>query len=133
LEKVTPTTFYYWDKRVRQEASKTMELPLGRVQSHTGRKHCRSSKSMAERRMQPASAGHVVAADRGQGLSGQRLTSDDPRVHFVWNSKLEVSVPAHCVEALHCILECCARETADDSRHGAGRAGAFQEILVGSR
>lgn len=98
-ERVSVNTFYYWAKRVRLPAV-TASLPV----PHRGRRRgCQS--------LQPTSAAVGI--------------SDVALVRFCWNAAVEVLVPAECLGAIRCLVECLRHAPAE-------RADAFHEVVVSS-
>lgn len=133
LESVSTTTFYYWEKRVRQEPRKAAIKPVERVRRNSAGAVGQLGRPRAKRRGLPSTGDQAMATYHAQLPGGEQLMTAEPMVHFRFNSKLQVSVPAHCVEALHCLLQWCSRERADQSDNVASQAGVFQQVLVGSR
>lgn len=133
LEGVSTTTFYYWEKRVQQGPHQAAIEPVERVRSDGSRGSGQLRKLMAKQRGLPSNVEQAMKTDHVHLPAGDQLMLSEPRVNFTFNSKLHVSVPANCVQALHCVLEWCAREGAEHSTHAAGPASSFQQVLVGSR
>lgn len=101
-EEVPLHTFYYWGKR------------LGRPSK--GSRHSGSR--------QPGGKAGGVSPEKGAGaMNGEDYA---PLVHFAWGSKLRMSVPADCVDAIRCVLEYANQE--QDERRDA--AGAFREVIL---
>ena len=99
-EGVSVNTFYYWARRVGTSSSRTIPV---RRKATTGNK------------CEQASRAHV-AAD----------TSNPAVVRFHLGAAVEVSVPAHCVDAIRCLAECVQQSRREHS-------DAFREVVVGPR
>jgi hypothetical protein len=99
-EGVSVNTFYCWARRVGTGSSRT--APLRRnATAGVGREQ--------------ASRAHV-AAD----------TPNPAVVRFHLGAAVEVSVPAHCVDAIRCLAECVQHSRREHS-------DAFREVVVGPR
>lgn len=99
-EGVSVNTFYYWARRVRSEVTTTASIAPS---NEAGRGRGRGK--------------HVdVAANH----------SSPALVRFQFHAAVEVFVPAHCFEALRCLMECVQQARPES-------AGAFREVLVGAR
>jgi hypothetical protein len=97
-ERVSVNTFYYWAKR--------MGLRSTRARS--------TQRDVAsERHHEPVCHGHVSAANTAL-------------VHFRLGAAVEVSVPAHCVDAIRCLAECIQQSRREHS-------DVFREVVVGPR
>ena len=96
-EKIPVHAFYYWGKR------------LGRP-------------SRGNRQARGKSGG--VSPEKGAGaMNGEHSA---PLVHFAWGSKLRMSVPADCMDAIRCVLEY-ANKNGDELRDSGG---AFREVVL---
>ena len=96
---VTPHTFYYWKKRV-----------------------ARSS----EKRRDPAEGERVKKSGRQVTATLMESQSNGALVTFTWGSTLRISVPAHCIDAIRCVLECTGQ-----SGHGARNSRkTFQQVVL---
>ena len=96
-ENVGPHAFYYWSKQLGRSKRKTTE---------------RTRESDAS----------CVGPEDAQTLTpgaGEAL------VHFTWNSRLQFSVPADCLEAIRSVLELAS--ASDEER----KASSFQQVIVG--
>jgi len=109
LEKVTPSSFYYWSRHFRQAEQ---ELP-----SAIPRRCRRDSK-----------AGRPVAKDSDPSSGNAEPIAS--MVHFAWNSNLQVSIPAHCLDAIRSVLEW-AHERVEESPNVS--ANSFQQVIASSR
>ena len=96
---VTPHTFYYWKKRLGHSSEKR--------------------RNLAERELGRKSGEAVTATPRDSKSHG-------PLITFTWGSALLISVPAHCVDAIRCVLEC-ARQSGHDPSHSRK---PFQEVVL---
>ena len=96
---VTPHTFYYWKKRLGRSSEKRRDL--------------------AERKLGKKSGGEVAATPIGSKSNGALVT-------FTWGSTLHISVPAHCVDAIRCVLEYASQLTDDPS----DSMKSFQEVVL---
>lgn len=109
-EKVTPSTFYYWSKRLRQgEPPVPAAIP--------SRPHCDSE---SDRLREP------VAKTCKQPAVGAGPTG--PMVHFVWNQNLQLSIPSHCLDAIRSVLEW-SREGVAETPHAFEPASAFHQVF----
>ncbi len=92
-EKIGTHRFYYWDKR------------LG------GRSTARRRSSAGQRAGKPRGVARVDSAE------------SPLMVHIRWGSKVQISIPANCVDAIRCVLE-----------HATGQldepGGAFRQVVV---
>ena len=108
-ERVSVNTFYYWSRRVGSVAT-----------------------SNAAQRVRPTSSPASVArGSRAFGEHGPRaeLATSGARggeVRFRFDASVEVSVPAECLDAIRCLVECVGR-------HRVERDAAFREIVVATR
>jgi|SRR5271157_1669416 len=98
-EHVSVHTFYYWAKRVGSNSVRPSS-------SGTGKASRRSRSSLKH-------------ASTSGGTSNAAL------VRFYWNAAVEVSVPADCLDAIHCLAECLQHTHTE-------RSDAFQELVVRS-
>jgi len=112
LEKVTPSTFYYWSRHFRQAEQ---ELPS-------------ASPKRSRRDSDAAHLHQPVAKDSDPSTGGAQ--SMGPMVHFAWNSNLQVSVPAHCLDAIRSVLEW-TQERVDESSNTS--ANSFRQVIASSR
>ena len=110
LEKVTPSSFYYWSRHFRQA-----EQELSSVRPK--RRHPDSD-----------AADQPAAKDSDRSTDGYQ--SMGTMVHFAWNSNLQVSIPAHCLDAIRSVLEW-TRERVEESPNES--ANSFQQVLASSR
>jgi len=110
LENVTPSSFYYWSRHFR-------EAEQGLTSANPNRRH-----SDSDAYDQPAAK---VSAPSTGGAH-----SMDPMVHFAWNSNLQVSIPAHCLDAIRSVLEW-SHQRVDESPSES--ATSFQQVLASSR
>jgi hypothetical protein len=110
LEKVTPSSFYYWSRHFRQA-----EQELSSVSP--------------KRRRPDSDAAHLPAAKDSDPSTGSTEPTA-PMVHFAWNSNLQVSIPAHCLDAIRSVLEW-AHERVEESPNES--ANSFQQVLASSR
>ena len=110
LEKVTPSSFYYWSRHFRQAEQKlTSASPK-----------CRHPDSDA--------AGQPAAKDSDRSTDGDQ--SMGTMVHFAWNSNLQVSIPAHCLDAIRSVLEW-THQRVEESPNAS--ANSFQQVNASSR
>lgn len=92
---VAPHTFYYWRKQLRGS------------EGGGGR----SNRTLPDRQQS-------VGKKEAEGHSNRSVC-------FAWGSALRVTVPAECVDAIRCVLECVTvTEPGDKS------SGSFQEVVV---
>jgi hypothetical protein len=99
-EGVSVNTFYYWARRVGPSSTATAQV---------------GQNGTAGRGLEEASRGHIVAG-----------TSDPALVRFHFNAAVEVSVPAHCLDVICCLVECLQQPRRAHSE-------AFREVVVGPR
>ena len=92
-EKIGTHAFYYWDKR------------LG------GRSNARRRSAAGQCAGKP---GGAVRLDK-EGPS--------PMVHFTWGSKVQISIPADCIDAIRCVLEHATHELDEP-------VSAFRQVVV---
>jgi len=110
LEKVTPSSFYYWSRHFRQaEQELTSSSPK--------RRHADRDKV------------HLPAAKDSDPLTGSAEPTA-PMVHFAWNSNLQVSIPAHCLDAIRSVLEWTHKRVEESPNESAN---LFQEVIASSR
>ncbi len=110
LEKVTPSSFYYWSRHFRQAEQ---ELP----------------SASPKRRRPDSDAAHQPAAKDSDPSTGD-AQSMGPMVHFAWNSNLQVSIPAHCLDTIRSVLEW-AHERVEASPNAS--TNSFQQVIASSR
>jgi hypothetical protein len=96
-------TFYYWGKRL-------------------GRRSRRSRRS--DSRTPSEKARDSVSSDKDAAALGGRHSR--PLVHFTWGSKLRITVPAECVDAIRCVLQHAHQE--EGGLRDAARP--FQEVIL---
>jgi hypothetical protein len=96
-EQVSVNKFYYWAKRVGSDSA-------GPATSEADKVSRRPS---------------VKAAAKTSGATNSAL------VRFSWNTGVEVSVPADCLDAIRCLAESLQHT-------GAEHADAFHELVVKS-
>jgi hypothetical protein len=99
-EGVSVNTFYYWARRVGTGSPRTAPIRRNAASGH-GREQ--------------TSRAHVASG-----------TSNPAVVRFHFNAAVEVSVPAHCVDAIRCLAECIQQSRREHS-------DAFREVVVGPR
>ena len=111
-EKVSVNTFYYWAKRIPAHVIERQRS--GRDGVDAGRRRAKAV-TMSDRSLATRSS------------SGATSTlADNALVHFQWNSGLRVSIPADCLDAIRCVVQC----VQDSSR---GLHDAFHQILIDPR
>ena len=110
-EQVTPSTFYYWSRRLRQEGS-------------TAKARRRRRGDESDRHLEP------VAKTRKQPTVDS--VPSVPMVHFTWNEDLHVSIPAHCMDAIRCVLEW-SREGVSETPKSSGQDSVFHQVLIDAR
>jgi hypothetical protein len=98
-ERVSVHTFYYWAKRVGPNSARRSASAVGNPPRRS-----RPSVKLA------ATTGKIANA---------------VLVRFSWNSGVEVSVPADCLSAIRCLVECLQHTHTE-------RPDAFQELVVRS-
>ena len=97
-EGVSVKAFYYWARRVRTGSPRTTPV-------------------------RPNSTAGQGAEQVSNAAAG---TSNPAVVRFHFNAAVEVSVPAHCVDAIRCLAECVQQSRREHS-------DAFREVVVGPR
>jgi len=97
-ERVSVNTFYYWAKRVGLRSTRARSA---------------QRDGASERSREPVCHAHVSAANTAL-------------VHFRLGAAVEVSVPAHCVDAIRCLAECVQQSRREHS-------DAFCEVVVSPR
>ena len=110
-EQVTPSTFYYWSRRLRQEGL-------------TAKARRRSPGDEADRQLEP------VTKTRKQPTIDSGPST--PMVQFSWNEDLQVSIPAHCLDAIRCVLEW-SREGVTEMPKSPGQDSVFHQVLIDAR
>jgi hypothetical protein len=110
LEKVPPSSFYYWSRHFRQAAQ---EL----------------SSASPKRRHPDRDAVHLPVAKDSDPSTGS-AESTAPMVHFAWNSNLQVSIPAHCLAAIRSVLEWTHQRVEESPNESAS---TFEQVLASSR
>jgi len=98
-ERVSAHTFYYWAKRVGSASVRTPSSTSGSP-PRRGRQSVKDTPTAA-------------------GISSAAL------VRFYCDTGMRVSVPAGCLDAIRCLVECLRRAR-------GGRSDAFQEVVVSS-
>lgn len=101
-EKTAPHTFYYWKKRLGRPANDKRHSLSGRAI----RKGCGE-----------------VSTDKVPTVS-ETAPSSAPLIHFTWDNKFRVSIPATCLGAIRCVLEHATRDP-DEPR---GPVSAFRQV-----
>jgi hypothetical protein len=99
-ERVSVNTFYYWAKRIGLRSTRARSAQWD---------------GASERHREPVLHPPVPAAAANTAL-----------VHFRLGAAVEVSVPAHCVDAIRCLAECVQQSRREHS-------DAFREVVVGPR
>jgi hypothetical protein len=108
-ERVSVKTFYYWSRRV-----------------------CSDTTENAVQRARPTNSEVAVVGGThalgGRGPQGEPATSGvwGSEVRFRFDAAVEVSVPAECLDAFRCLVECVGRLRVE-------RDAAFGEIIVATR
>ncbi len=105
-ERVSVNTFYYWARRVCDAASSSV-IP--------SRPSLRAASPPA--RQQRSAAAREPLTESGS------MRSRGGEVRFRFDAAVEVSVPAECLDAIRCLVECISRRPDD-------RNTAFHEIVV---
>jgi hypothetical protein len=120
-ENVAPHRFYYWSKRLRRQPDRQQRSTSTRTRR--GKPQDRTVRSKCSRAALTASDGRASSTP-GDPSCGESM------VHFTWDSKLRVSIPAHCLDAIRCVLQC-ASHANDGSKDVASPASAFRQVIVG--
>lgn len=102
-ENIPPHRFYYWARQLRSKSS--------------GRRHA-SWQKPAEKDSPVRAHGPV---DAWEGAA-ERM------VRFHWNSKLQVAIPADCLDAIRYVLD---YATQLEEPRGASPARAFRQVIIG--
>ena len=110
-EDVGVHTFYYWSKQ------------LGRKSRQVGR-----SPDRSESRPKPCAAA-ASARNESQKTTREAVGTPAPVVHFTWNWRLSFSVPADCLDAIRCVLECASNDQMA-SRDARPVANAFRQVIA---
>ena len=110
LEKVTPSSFYYWSRHFRQA-----EQELSSVSP--------------KRRHPDSDTVHLPAAKDSDPSTGSAEPTAS-MVYFAWNSNFQVSIPAHCLDAIRSVLEW-TRERVEESPNES--TNSFQQVNASSR
>ena len=110
-ERVSVNTFYYWSRRVGAGAASSAAQ---RAQVSTFPDVVSSgTRALGKRGPQPRTESATIGARNGE-------------VRFLIDAAVEVTVPAECLDAIRCLVECLAR-------HRVRRDAAFHEIVVAPR
>ena len=108
-ERVSVNTFYYWSRRV------------GSVATSSAAQRARPTSSPAA----VATGGRAVG-EHGPQAESTTIDARGGEVRFRFDAAVEVSVPAECLDAIRCLVECVGRRRVE-------RDAAFREIVVASR
>ena len=110
-ERVSVNTFYYWSRRVGAGAASNAAQ---RAQVTTFPKVVASeARALGKRGSQPRIESATISERNGE-------------VRFVIDAAVEVAVPAECLDAIRCLVECLAQRSIQ-------RDAAFHEIVVAPR
>ncbi len=116
-EGMSPSRFYYWVKRVRGELNgngRPIVDSRGRkIKAGTAGTQCKPARTASSR--SPAC---------------EKASASEPMVHFTLDSKLRVSVPAKCLDAIGCVLQL-ARQEKDEPCSDTQAAQAFRQVIIG--
>lgn len=63
------------------------------------------------------------AAGKSHGVARDRHEVAPPMVHFMWGSKVQISIPADCVDVIRCVLDHASRDLGEP-------ASAFRQVVV---
>ena len=118
LEKVTPSAFYYWSRRMREAGAEPAVSP---VSPRRRRRHTESDLLVQS----VAKISRPTTGDTGPAPTA-------PPVHIVWNQDLQVSIPADCLDAIRTVLEWC-REGATESPLVTEQSSPFHQVLANAR
>lgn len=121
-EGVTQHVFYYWAKRLRGSANQR-----GNGMAHSTRSPASKTNELArstKRRPTQTAAEDQRGANPSDSL--------DAIVHFTWESGLQVSVPADCLQAIRCVLEFTPHERRTTTSDPA-TTSAFRQVIVNER
>lgn len=105
-ENIPPHRFYYWARRLRRNSS--------------GRQHA----SLPEPAKKDSRAPVHARVDDGDAREG----SPERMVRFHWNSKVQVAIPADCLDAIRYVLEYATQ--LEESR-GSSLASSFRQVIIG--
>ena len=119
-EGMAPHTFYYWNRRLRRKPNGVRRSRLAR----RARKQSRGRDAAAGRR-----ASAVVAPVEKISTAAEGVPSDEPMIHFTWDSKLCFSIPANCLDAIRCVLEYTVRDN-DKSTDANSLANGFRQLTI---
>ena len=110
-QRVSVNTFYYWSQRVGAVAASSAAQ---RAQVSTFPK--------------AVSSGARALGKRGPQSRAESATSGarNGEVRFFIDAAVEAAVPAECLDAIRCLVECLAR-------HRVERDAEFHEIVVATR
>jgi hypothetical protein len=110
LEKVTPSSFYYWSRHFRQaEQELTSASP----------KHRHPDSNATD---QPAAKNSAPSTGGDQSMGSM--------VHFAWNSNFQISIPAHCLDTIRSVLEWIHQRVEESPNESAN---SFQQVIASSR
>jgi hypothetical protein len=106
-EKVSVASFYYWSRQLGSEGSDNTVVSRARAKSGRHSLGCRHSTPQAS----------------GRAESSKERAS---RIHFRMGQNARVSIPADCLDALRCLVQCLTQEP-------SGQQEAFQTIVLKTR
>ena len=104
-ENIPPHRFYYWARRLRSKSSRRQHSSLAE-----------SAKKDSRAQVHPQ-----VDGDAWEG-SSERM------VRFHWNSKLQVAIPADCLDTIRCVLD---YATHVEGLEGSTPASTFRQVIIG--
>ena len=106
-ERVSVNTFYYWSRRLGAGAAQRALVSTFPKVVASG------ARALGKRGSQPRIESATIGARSGE-------------LRFLIDAAVEVTVPAECLDAIRCLVECLAR-------HRVRRDAAFHEIVVAPR
>jgi hypothetical protein len=111
-ENVSVNRFYYWTKRLGSLGSSVSRSKRARAECVVAQPRRTDAPERSLQQMLPRPA---MAAAENTAL-----------VHFLLSSGARVSIPADCLDALRCIVQCAQQSSAE---HQDG----FHQVVVGTR
>ena len=116
-EGVATHTFHYWRKQ------------LGRKSRRNGRS--RNGNGGSSLRLKQCAAVESAASEsKTAKAKAEAASSSKSVVHFTWDSRLSVSVPADCLDAIRCVLEYASHERSAGSQDASPAVSAFRQVIT---
>lgn len=111
-EKVSVNRFYYWAKRVAQGSTSTASVPAARANEPIAKR---------ERVVRPMAVAKPTMIDHAR--PSQRAAM----VNVQFGDRLQLSIPADCLDVIRCVLQSASQGPASKS------GDSFHPVVVGAR